>query len=153
MDTIRKAAGLKTYQFDSHVKFYLAARYGRKDEIVGYAELLLIRGYGITSTWIRQVEDEMLYEEGPDVAGRFAEKDYSEIDEADVLVYFSEEENNPWGRGGRHVEFGYAIGRGKLVYVVGPLENLFHYHPGILAFANFDQFLDFMVEETADFHI
>jgi len=35
------------------------------------------------------------------------------------------------GRGGRHVEFGYAMAKGKRLIVVGYRENLFHEHPSV----------------------
>lgn len=40
------------------------------------------------------------------------------------------------GRGGRHVEFGYAMAKGKRLIVVGHRENLFHEHPAVEFFAS-----------------
>jgi hypothetical protein len=39
------------------------------------------------------------------------------------------------GRGGRHVEFGYAMALGKRLIVVGHRENLFHEHPTVEFYA------------------
>jgi hypothetical protein len=151
VNVIRRAANIEpmTYKrYDTPLSIYIAARYGRKEEAVGYAELLTSRGYTVTSSWVYQVEDEMLHTEGEDAAGRFAQKDWDEIRAADMIVALSESENNKFGRGGRHVEFGYAAGLNKILCVVGPLENLFHYHPSVLQFNNFDSFMQYLVEET-----
>lgn len=109
------------------MKFYIAARYGRKAEAKALALKLQELGHGITSTWIDQAEDEMLYDQGPDAAARFAQKDLNEISSADGLIALSETEDSVYGRGGRHVELGYALAAGCRIIVIGPRENLFHY--------------------------
>lgn len=124
------------------MNIYIAARYSRKDEAQDLAHDLVDLGHSIASTWIYQVEDEMLYEQGPGAAGRFARKDLTEVAACELLVALSEEESNPWGRGGRHVEFGYALGLKKSIIVIGPKENLFHYLPGITHFATTLEFID-----------
>ncbi len=35
------------------------------------------------------------------------------------------------GSGGRHVEFGYALAKGKPIVLVGPQRNVFHFHSNI----------------------
>lgn len=124
------------------MKIYIAARYGRKAEAKQLAEKLIAVGHEITSTWLDQKEDEMLYNEGPKSAGVFARKDLNEIDDGDVLIYLAEVEGNLWGRGGRHVEFGYALGTGKLVIVLGPMENIFHYLPEVVHFNTEEELLE-----------
>lgn len=69
-----------------------------------------------------------------------------EIRASDILLYLSEKEDNPWGRGGRHVEFGYALGLDKLIWVIGPLENIFHYLSNTLNFQSADDFFAYMKE-------
>lgn len=123
--------------------FYIAARYGRKEEMVGIAEALLSLGHTVTSTWMYQPVEEM-YENDPQKAGWGAQKDLDEIESADVLLYFSEKEDNKWGRGGRHVEFGYALGIRKSCWMVGPLENLFHYLPYIVQFEATESFFQYL---------
>lgn len=128
-------------------KAYIAARYGRREEARGLAYILQSFHYRVTSSWLWQVEDEMLYKEGPDAAGRFALKDVKEVSESDVLVYLSEKEDNTWGRGGRHVEFGIAVGLDKTIYVIGPMENLFHYLPPVTHCNSIDDFTQYLQEE------
>lgn len=129
------------------MKFYICARYGRKEEARELADRLIQLGHSITSSWLWQIEDEMLFSDGPFVAGQFAQKDVDEVEAGDGIVYLSEPEDNPWGRGGRHVEFGAAIAFQKNLYVVGPLENLFHYLPRVVQCDSADDFLAFVVEE------
>jgi hypothetical protein len=148
MNVIRRESSIQPVLYATNSKFYIAARYGRKDEAFEIAQHLEMRGHKVTSTWVRQVEDEMLYTEGPDAAGLFAQKDLEEIKLADMLVYLSEDEKNEWGRGGRHVEFGYALGLGKLVGIVGPLENLFHYLPYVVHFPTVDDFFSYLTEDS-----
>lgn len=147
MEVIREATKtFKPFRGINPPSFYICARYRRKDEAKAVALQLQEMGYTITSSWIDQVEDEMLYTDGPEVAGRFAQKDLDEIDRAGTLIYLSEEEDNVWGRGGRHVEFGYALARDKECWIVGPLENLFHYLPGCLQFDSVDDLFAYLGE-------
>ena len=148
METIRKAAKIQSIRVDRPLSIYIAARYGRKAEALEIATELEKLGHTINSSWIHQVEDEMLYTEGPEAAGRFAAKDLEEIFWSNLLVYLSEPEDNPWGRGGRHVEFGYALGQNKTVFVIGPLENLFHYLSSVTNFSSVDDFFHYLMEES-----
>lgn len=124
------------------MKIYIAARYGRKEEARTISEILQEYGHTVTSTWMYQVEDEMLREQGPNVPAQFAAKDLDEIRAADMLLALSEEESNSYGRGGRHVEFGYAMALEKVMCIIGPLENLFHYHYDVSCYDSFDHFLE-----------
>lgn len=123
------------------MKFYISARYGRKEEARALA--LEIQGleHTITSLWLWQVESEMGYAEGNAQTIKFARRDVQEIDDCDVFVALSEVPENPWGRGGRHVEFGAAMRIKKQLIVIGPLENLFHYLPEVTVYSTKADFL------------
>lgn len=56
---------------------------------------------------------------------KLAIKDLAEIRSADIFVLFTEDVSE---RGGKEVEFGFALGRfqGCLLYIVGPKRNVFH---------------------------
>ena len=58
----------------------------------------------------------------------------------DMLVSLQEEPRNN-SRGGRHVEFGIAIGLSKIVIAVGPRETVFHHLPEIRHFDTVEDFL------------
>jgi len=126
------------------MKLYLAARYTRKDEIRGYAYYLTTEGfYTITSTWFLEPHDPAvtLAEVTPANLQEYAHRDLAEIDAADALLLFSESDQTWNKRGGRHVEYGYALAKGKRIFVVGPHENIFHYVQGVTHFDTLDDFV------------
>ncbi|SPD73794.1 hypothetical protein PITCH_A1970013 [uncultured Desulfobacterium sp.] len=114
------------------MKIYLAARYGRRKEMLEFANSLLHMGHTVTSRWIKgdhQVSDAAL-DCGPDTT-RFAVEDLEDLMASSCCIMFSEVPRGTTSRGGRHVEFGIAVGRGMRCIVIGPRENVFHSLPGI----------------------
>ena len=65
-------------------------------------------------------------------------------------IFFSEPSDKAVRRGGRHVEFGFAMAGNKPIFVIGPKENIFHY---LLSdgkhFADIPSFLRFL-QDAAD---
>jgi len=105
---------------------YLAARYSRRLELCGYAAELETRGYSVTSRWLlgnHQAENDQLHRGAE--AERFAAEDLADVDDALALVSFGEQPRTTTSRGGRHVEFGYALAKGIPILVVGPREHVF----------------------------
>jgi hypothetical protein len=68
--------------------------------------------------------------------------DLEDIDRSDTLLFFSEDPLVGIPRGGRHVEFGYALGTGKRVCVVGGHENVFHFLPEVVHYFTLQDFLE-----------
>ena len=95
---------------------YLVARYEWQAQMREVADKLAAAEIQVTSRWIRGLCDEM---SGPEAA----ELDLEDIDRADCLVLFSD----PEGGAGRHIEFGYALGKGKRLFIVGQPESVFHF--------------------------
>ena len=127
-------------------KIYLAAGYSRKAEIHKYKERLEAEGFTVVSTW---TEEPHVIPENGDTTKIFksqtdpqkteiATRDLEELDQADTLVLFSEDPDVPHVRGGRHVEFGYALKASKDIYVIGPKENIFHFTPGVKHLPDFE---------------
>jgi len=121
--------------------YYLAARYGRRLELVEYADQLRELGHQVTSRWLegQHQADTLEVDAGgevhqvPEIACRFAEEDVEDVTFADVVVAFSEPPRSSASRGGRHVEFGMALGwvlavdgGRRRVVVIGQRENVFH---------------------------
>lgn len=121
--------------------FYICARFGRQAEARLFSKKLEMLGHTITSTWVDQVELEMYRDSDPRVWERAAVKDVHEVMESDALIYLSEVEENEWGRGGRHVEFGVALGLEIPIFVIGPKENLFHFCPRVQHFETQEDFI------------
>ncbi len=104
-------------------RVYLASRYSRRLEMLGLAQRLGEAGHEVTSRWIHGLHDTL-----PEV--RCAIDDLDDIRASDLLVLFTEKPEAGYMSGGRHVEYGYAIGCGVRTIVVGPKENVFHFLPG-----------------------
>lgn len=126
------------------MKIYLAGGFARIKEIKEYGRLLTEDGHEVTSTWLREKSDPK--SDLTDVSPRFcrdhAKLDIRDIEAADSFGLFTVDPLTPTKRGGRHVEFGYALAQGKTLYLIGPYENIFHYLPGIKQFDTFEEFRD-----------
>ncbi len=140
------------------MRFYIAARFDRLDEINIYANQLRERGYIVDCRWLQGLHQlhpgaHLLdtpagfpnVSEGITMAARpFAEDDVQDIVASDALVLFSEPPDSHSKRGGRHVEFGIALGLGKRLIVVGPRENVFHCLPQVERFATWVECLEML---------
>lgn len=121
------------------MRIYLAARYSRLAELVGYRTELERMGHVITSGWL-------------DVPGRpfdtltlerkrlEAVRDLGDLACSDAIIVFSEEHGTASG-GGKHVEFGAAYMMGHRTTVIGPVENVFYALHSIDRYDSWDQFV------------
>jgi nucleoside 2-deoxyribosyltransferase len=123
------------------IKLYLAASFTRQAELRSYAKLLRAKGFEVTSSWLTQLDDKTFatIKEARAVATR----DLFDMDDADAMIAFTESEPT---RGGHHVEFGYAIGMGMPVVIVGPIENVFH---TMRRYTRFDTFREALLYLTS----
>jgi hypothetical protein len=117
-------------------KIYLAARYSRNAEMRGVRDVLQALGYEVTSRWIGQhggnlLESIVAEQLNADPAGcsKYAEIDIDDLRAADVVISFTSADGG--GKGGRHVEYGLALGLGKRLVIVGPREHVFHTLPAV----------------------
>jgi hypothetical protein len=107
---------------------YLAARFGRRAEMQEKRRDLESIGVSVTSRWLEEPDENHNMDFTSAEAAELARGDWVDIDEAETLILFTEAPPFPTtlsSRGGRFVEFGYALASGKRVIVVGPVENLF----------------------------
>lgn len=100
------------------INVYLAARWGRQEEIREYAEKLKSIGVNITARWLYA-------EEFSENAQEPAEMDLEDIDNSDILVLFSDPKGSSNRGGGRYFELGYAYAMGKECIYVGEPEVVF----------------------------
>jgi hypothetical protein len=116
------------------VKAYLAARYSRHPEMRGVRDVLGAIGIDVTARWIDCHTDvvgdftasfttEALNTRPTDCAP-LGRHDLEDIDAADTVISFTYPVDGV--KGGRHVEFGYALAKGKRLIVVGPRQHIFH---------------------------
>jgi hypothetical protein len=135
------------------MKLYLCARYGRREELLEVAERAKKLGYTITSRWLTHPAD--VDDGGPmSTTENWKEaycRDITDIEICDMLVAFTEDPAAvvPGAqRGGRHVEFGYAMKANKVLAVVGPRENLFMMPKEVMQFSTVTAFITWL-ERTA----
>ena len=124
------------------MKIYMAARYSRHKELQGYAKQLIADGHEITSRWIwgtHQLDDAGLSVEAKrSERERFAKEDIEDLLKSEICISFTEEPRATNSRGGRHVEYGIAIGAKQRCIIVGPQENVFHCLPQVLVCESFE---------------
>lgn len=116
-----------------------------------YAAQLEKRGIHVTSRWLQENEplQAQMGDHDADFYSRTARVDLDDIDAADSILFFAEDPLVGTPRGGRHVEFGYAIARNKFIDVVGPAENIFHYgNPMIKHWPDFETYLQANITEV-----
>ena len=131
-------------------RVYLAARYDRRDELRVYREQLQAIGVEVTSRWLdetgslsgdMEVGKEDFYKETASV-------DLEDVRRADTIIFFAEDPLLGWKRGGRHVEFGYALALAKHIIVLGPKENVFHYIPWVHHYTSLEQVIEVQKENA-----
>lgn len=125
-------------------KVYIAARYSRRDEMRAVARLLYDVGIACTSRWLTENEplDHKLGDQLPFFYAETAKVDLEDIDKAETLLFFAENPHIGTPRGGRHVEFGYALAKGKRLVCIGGAENIFGFLPQVIHFPTVEAFLD-----------
>jgi len=127
------------------MKFYLAARYSRREELNAYRRDLEAKGHKVTSRWLdgtHQLGGDGLSVQAADAEReRFATEDWADLMDAHAVVNFTESPRTHAGRGGRHVEFGAALAKGKPCIVIGPRENVFHHLPHVSVRGSWWEFL------------
>lgn len=128
------------------MKFFLSARYSRRDELRRVRTELIKRGHTVVSRWLdtewEHKDDQGSSAAPPAYRAKHALEDFEDVRACDCLVAFTDPPGAGGRRGGRHVEFGLAAAWGKKLIVVGPLENIFHHLPGVKCFPEYDWFIE-----------
>ena len=103
------------------MKIYIAGYFNTKDRLLSVRDDIVRMGHVVVSTWL---DEAPVPEPEYDKWLSYAVRDYDEIASCDLLICDTFDVTE---RGGREVELGYALGRMKSVWVVGPKRNVFHY--------------------------
>ena len=122
---------------------YIASRFERKHEMKALVSLFAEHNIQVESRWLDEdiSPQSQLSDLTPLYCRSKAEIDLEDIDSADTLVFFSDAIPTTV-RGGKHVEFGYALGTCRRIVVIGPHENIFHYLPHVIQYNSVEDFLD-----------
>jgi hypothetical protein len=113
---------------------YIAGRYQDREELRDFAKHLEAVGdYKVISSWLHEdyPPTVAMKDLTPHDMHLMAEKDIEEIQDANLMVLFSQSDTAPTYRNGRLVEFGVALSVGMTVFVVGPAENIFFHCDGV----------------------
>lgn len=123
------------------MRIYLAAKYSRNPEMRVLRDGLETCGHDVMSRWINgnheltDINNDLEYI-------RFAQEDFEDLRNSDLVLWFAEPENiEGRNRGGRHVEFGLALAWGIPIIVIGRKENVFHWLPEVRHVGDFDSAL------------
>lgn len=116
---------VETYRHRWPVTVYLAGRSEDRYALRALRQVLAGLGIGCTSRWLDVDTLGVLH----DPAG--AQMDLDDIDGAYVFVLFSSRAGFRNTTGGKHVETGYAIAKGKPIVLIGEVENVFHGLPAV----------------------
>lgn len=122
------------------MKFYLASRFSRKDEIQQNAHCLQLSGYETTSRWHTPGHQLGPSQNDAERMQRGIE-DLEDVRRADAILVHTGDVDPVTGastRGGYHTEVGIALALCKPIALIGDRLNVFHYIPGIVQFATFD---------------
>lgn len=115
------------------VKFYLAAKFGRRAEMEVYARMIeKALGWECSASWVFGGEEGL-------TRAAIADKDLQDVRRSDVMILFTHEYRSQQSGGGRFVEFGYALAQGKVCYVIGDRENVFMHHTSVKVYPSVDQ--------------
>lgn len=132
---------------------YLSAQFEDRAVLLDARERLVAEGYHVTSRWLDAPSSTpataLAAEEG--AASRLAgiaRQDFEDIDAAELIVVFNPAESCGTGRGGRHVETGYALARGKPVVIVGARGNVFHWLPEIALVADWQELVGWLARHA-----
>lgn len=117
------------------MKIYIAHNFAARTVLHPIVEELRTLGHEITSSWITDAShlDVLKIEES-------AKLDLEDIDDADALLLFIDQFGKTPGRG-KYVELGYAIAKGKLIFLngIGMDECVFYALPQMTIITSLDQ--------------
>lgn len=126
------------------MKFYIASRFGLKEQVGGIYDKLREKGHEVTTDWTRHAPIKP-YADNQDASKRNSMEDIDEgVLESDVFVLISNEAGT-----GMYVELGAAIaehirnGRPK-IYVIGEHtgRSMFYFHPSVIRKGSFEEVLE-----------
>lgn len=116
------------------MKVYLAATFASRPLMEVVADRLKTHGFEITARWVYGGEEGLTREQ-------IAILDLEDVDAADAVVSFTYPRGTLTSGGGRHVEFGYGLAKGKKLILIGARENVFHEFPGVELHETLDDWL------------
>jgi len=119
------------------MNIYIAAKFEMRPVLRALVPQIRSLGHAITATWISREEMHL-------PQSMIAIDDLDGIEEADLLIL----DSTFSGGSGREVELGYALAKGKRIWMIGPAVNVFHHHQDIIHFNDWQQVMKQLQEES-----
>lgn len=116
------------------MKIYLAALFSLRPEMERIADRLKGAGHAVVARWVYGGEEGLSREQ-------IAVLDLEDVDACDLIISFTYPRGTMTSGGGRHVEFGYALAKGKRAILIGERENVFHHYPGVETYPSLESWL------------
>ena len=125
------------------MKFYIAAKFKARHRIKTYNQQIESLGLVNVCPWFLMdtddsADDDSLGGYSKEESAVMADRDLSGVREADIFILDTFDLDDT---GGRETELGVALVLGKVILHVGPIRNLFHMHPGIEHFIDWDDII------------
>ncbi len=117
------------------MKVYIASMFSRREEMEMWAQQMKDAGHEVVSRWVFGGESGLNRTD-------ISLLDFEDINASDIVVSFTSPYGTATKGGGRHVEFGYGLGTGKQLALIGERENVFHHHPNVKVFSTLEQWLN-----------
>ncbi len=120
------------------MNIYLAGRFVRQDALKEVRKTLHNETFHrITSRWLDITQIETSDDNWATYAKDCAERDLADVDMADLLIL--DLPDPKVGKGGLYVELGYALAKGKMVWIVGNRTNVFCWTNGVKFFSTWEE--------------
>ena len=134
------------------LRIYLSGQFEDVTLLRRVRDDLTRHGFVITSRWLNgdslEPATASAGEEGSTARlVSIASQDLEDIESADVVVVFNPDVARTIGRGGRHVETGYALARAKPVILVGVRSNVFHWLPTVAVIDKWEELIEKLRED------
>lgn len=131
------------------MKIYIAASFTKREQACRLRDRLIECGFIITSGWLNGQYP--LYGNGNNLdMEKFSQMDLEDVTRAYCVVQITdvsiEDKNNKQQtKGGRHTELGFALAQGKHVFLLGPREQVFHFHPAVHQVNELDELIPLLI--------
>ncbi len=106
---------------------YIAGPFNKRRELKEIRQRLFERGIGSTSSWIDSHLEEFDCMT-PESKWKEAKQDLLDVHRADGMVFCNLGQSTS---GGMHLEMGFALAKGKPIWLLGEPTSIFHFHPSI----------------------
>lgn len=104
------------------MNIYLCAQFKEQALMLVWAEKLINSGHTITSRWLGAKEEGT----NSKIAKDAADIDLDDIDKSEIVISHTLNRGDLYTGGGRHIEYGYALAKGKRLINIGGFESVFH---------------------------